>query len=86
MPIISSFFGIMILMYWREHGAPHFHARYGEHEAVIAIQTLEVLDGRLPSRALAMVLEWAFAHREELMTNWRLCEAMSRPEPISPLE
>ena len=47
-----------IYMYHREHGVPHFHALYGEHEAVIAIRGLRVLEGRLPRRALALVRAW----------------------------
>ena len=65
MPTISTFFGILIQMYWREHGPPHFHAIYGEHEAVIDIRELRVVRGRLPRRALAMVIEWALDHRDE---------------------
>ena len=57
MPTISTFFGILIQMYWREHGPPHFHAIYREHEAVIDIRELRVVRGRLPRRALAMVIE-----------------------------
>lgn len=52
----SAFFGILIRMYYDDHNPPHFHAYYGEHEAIIAIQTLEVMEGNLPKRALAMVL------------------------------
>ena len=65
MPTISTFFGILIQMYWREHGPSHFHAIYGEHEAVIDIRELRVVRGRLPRRALAMVIEWALDHRDE---------------------
>lgn len=57
MPTISVFFGVVISMYWREHGPPHFHARYGEFEALVSIETLEVIRGHVPKRALAMVLE-----------------------------
>jgi len=39
MPEICRFLGIVIAMYHREHGVPHFHAVYGEHDAVIAIKT-----------------------------------------------
>lgn len=86
MPVISVFFGIAITMYWREHGPPHFHAKYGEFEALINIQTLAVMRGALPKRALAMVLEWAVEHRVELLEDWRLCEAKAMPKPIQPLE
>lgn len=86
MPALSVFFGIVITMYWREHNPPHFHASYGETEALVSIETLEVLRGSLPRRALAMVLEWAAEHRAELMENWRLCQAFTPPQPIAPLE
>jgi len=86
MPVLSVFFGIVITMYWREHNPPHFHAAYGDDEAIISIETLEVLRGSLPRRALAMVLEWAAEHRAELIENWRLCQAFTSPEPIAPLE
>ena len=56
MPTISQFFGILIHMYIRgEHNPPHFHALYAEYEALINIQTLEVIEGILPRRPLALV-------------------------------
>jgi hypothetical protein len=67
MPTISTFFGIVIQMFWREHGPPHFHAIYGEHEAVIDIRELRVTRGALPRRALALVLEWGAEYREKLL-------------------
>jgi len=70
MPEISRFLGIIITMYFNEHNPPHFHARYGEHRAEIAIQTLSIIGGRLPPRVLGLVMEWAaFASRR---TNGRL--------------
>jgi hypothetical protein len=59
MPTISRFFGIAIRIYLDEHPPPHFHASYAEFDAAIAIDTLEVVAGRLPRRAQALVLEWA---------------------------
>ena len=58
MPTISQFFGIVIQMFWRENAPPHFHAMYGECEALIDIRTLEVIGGRLPKRALNLTIEW----------------------------
>src|SRR2546430_1192190 len=69
MPTISSFFGIVVTMYWREHEPAHFHARYGEFEAIVGIETLGVLRGTMPRRALALVLEWAAEHSDELMED-----------------
>ncbi len=86
MPTISAFFGIVIQMFWREHGPPHFHALYGEHEVVIDIRELRVARGAIPRRALAMVLEWAAEHREALMEDWDLCNELKPPKPIPPLE
>lgn len=86
MPTISVFFGIMIRMYYDEHGRPHFHAYYGKDAVVIGIETLEVLAGRLPRRALAMVLEWAQLHRETLLENWQRAEDHDPLISIEPLE
>lgn len=73
-------------MFWREHGPPHFHAIYAEHEAVVDIRELRVVRGSLPRRALALVLEWAAEHRDELMEDWELCSRLETPNPIPPLE
>jgi hypothetical protein len=74
-------------MYIRgEHNPPHFHALYAEHEALINIQTLEVIEGKLPRHTLVLVLEWANEHRTELMEDWNLCRAKQLPKAIKPLE
>jgi hypothetical protein len=70
MPRISSFYGIVIYMYFNEHNPPHFHAQYGEFKTEIAIQTLAVLIGKLPPKALGLVMEWASQHQDEIMNNW----------------
>ena len=59
MPEICRFFGIIIRMFFNDHEPPHFHAVYGEQEALIEIETLAIYRGYLPRRALALVLEWA---------------------------
>ena len=86
MPTISVFYGIVIQMFWKEHNAPHFHALYGEHEALIDVRELRVMRGSLPRRAMALVLEWAADHREELMEDWNLCNQLKHPNPIEPLK
>ncbi|HMS89422.1 MAG TPA: DUF4160 domain-containing protein [Acidimicrobiales bacterium] len=58
MPRICSFYGIVIVMYFDDHPPPHFHARYGEHEAQVAIATGDVLHGSLPRSASRLVKEW----------------------------
>jgi len=72
MPIISRFYGILIKMYFSqsEHGVPHFHAIYGEYNAVFAIDPLQMLEGDLPVRSQRLVTEWARLHQKELLDIW----------------
>ena len=72
-------------MYPREHNPPHFHAFYAEHEAVVDISTIRISEGALPSRAAALVLEWAALHQQELSRAWEQRVAGRRIEPIAPL-
>jgi hypothetical protein len=85
-PRISAFYGIVIYMYHRDHGAPHFHAVYAGQEAVISVRTLRVLEGRLPPRALTLVRTWARRHRQELARNWDLARANRSLRQIEPLD
>jgi hypothetical protein len=85
MPTISAFYGILIQMFWSDHAPPHFHALYAEHEAIVDIRTLEAIEGSLPRRAMALMLEWAQEHRAELMEDWDLCNRNQPPKKIPPL-
>lgn len=86
MPTISMFFGIIIAMYYDEHNPPHFHARYGEYKIEVAIESLSVLAGKFPPRALGLVMEWASMHRQELMEDWELARSRAELNKIAPLE
>jgi hypothetical protein len=85
MPEISRFLGIVIAMYFKEHGPPHFHVKYGGQRAAFSIDDLRLIEGKLPSRIVALVLEWAFQHREELQENWRRVERKEELQKIDPL-
>jgi Domain of unknown function (DUF4160) len=85
MPEIARFYGMVITFNWREHPPRHFHVRYAEWEATIRLDTMELDTGDLPRRALALVLEWATLHREELEENWRRAQSRQAPLPIQPL-
>ena len=85
MPELSRFFGVVIGMYYREHGEPHFHASYGDYRASIEIESSRV-HGSLPRRVERMVLEWADLHKAELAENWRRVRARLPVVPIPPLE
>jgi Domain of unknown function (DUF4160) len=85
MPELSCFLGIVIAMFYRNHGPAHFHAVYGDFEITVEIESGRV-NGEFRKRALAHVLEWKDLHRAELLQAWSLARA-SRPLPrIEPLE
>ena len=86
MPEISRFFGISIKMYFGDHMPPHFHTEYGEYRAVIDIQTLVVISGHIPPRALGMVIEWASQHRGELLDLWELAANRQPLHKLPPLD
>lgn len=86
MPEICRFFGIVIRMFFDDHGAPHFHAVYGRHTISVAIEGPAVLSGSLPPRALGMVLEWATLHHDELDENWRRMRRSEPPKKLRPLQ
>ena len=87
MPTLSMFLGILIKMNWEEigrHKLPHFHAHYGEYEAVFEF-TGEILEGKFPKRQAVFVKAWALMHEEELKANWTLAangEETFRIEPL----
>ncbi len=72
-------------MYYDDHPPPHFHAKYGEYQAQVAIATGEVLNGALPKRALSLVREWVELHQDELEEDWRRAETKQPLATIEPL-
>lgn len=85
MPTISSFFGIVIAMYFDDHEPPHFHARHAGRQAKVRIDSLEILVGNLETRDERLVLAWAELHQAELAENWRRAREGETLEPIEPL-
>jgi len=79
MPVIARFYGIAIKMYFKEHGVPHFHALYGEFNAVFDVATLEMIEGDLPIRGQRLVKEWADRYRQELLAMWNSQEFKQLP-------
>jgi len=86
MPTISSFYGILIRMFFNDHAPPHFHVQYAEYKATVDISMLVISSGDLPRRAQELVLDWAELHQEELLEDWRLCMEKQQPKPIAPLK
>lgn len=85
MPVVSRFLGIVISMYHKEHGPPHFHAAYGGYHISVEVES-EVVRGRFPPRALRLVREWATIHRAALLENWESARLQQPLEPVPPLE
>ena len=86
MPELCRFYGIVVRMYFADHAPPHFHAYYSGDEAVVGIDTLAVLQGRLPPRALGLVTEWASLHSLELLVAWERVMRQEDPGKIAPLK
>jgi hypothetical protein len=86
MPEVSRFYGIVIQIYYGDHAPRHFHAVYAGDVAKIGIDTLQVIDGSLPKRALGLVLDWASIHQEELRQAFDRAAALQPPGKIAPLE
>jgi hypothetical protein len=84
-PTISRFFGIVIAMFFDDHGPPHFHVRHADGSAKVGIDPVEVIDSTLGRRQLRLVLAWAELHQEELLENWRLARAGETLHEIEPL-
>ncbi len=75
MPVISMFYGIIVSLYYidnKQHNRPHIHAKYQEHEAVVAIPDGEVLEGGIPRNKMKLVQAWIEIHQDDLMADWEL--------------
>ena len=69
MPEVARFYGI-IKVFFGDHPPPHFHAVYGEFNALVGIESLDIIEGDLPKRAQKLVIEWASLHQKELLAMW----------------
>ena len=85
MPEISRFLGIVIAMFYRDHSPPLFHAKYGDFEITVTIET-GIVSGEFPKRALAHVIEWLELHKAELLVDWELAKERKPLKKVKPLE
>jgi len=89
MPVISMFYGIIVMMYFfdtKRHRRPHIHVRYQDNEAVVAIDDGKVLEGKIPPTKMKLVQAWIEIHREELMADWQLAVQGAPVFRIGPLK
>jgi hypothetical protein len=89
MPLISTFYGILIRMYFfdtDQHHLPHIHVQYQGEHAQFAIGTAELLAGALPRSQTRLVQAWIELHQDELMAAWSMASQGYRPGHIAPLQ
>ena len=89
MPVISMFYGIVVLMYYfdnRKHHQPHIHVQYSDEEAVISIPGGGLMEGSLRRAKLKLVQAWIEIHQDELMANWELAVNGQQVFKIDPLK
>lgn len=85
MPVLSKFYGVVVGMLFAPVLGAHFHAIYGEHELMVSISSLAIIQGEAPESVRRMVLKWARCHQNDLMVAWRRCAAGLSPQAIAPL-
>jgi acid stress-induced BolA-like protein IbaG/YrbA len=89
MPLISTFYGLIVRLYFydnEKHHLPHLHVEYAGEESSFDIQTGDMLAGKLPVAKQRLIVAWIELHREELMANWKLAVVGDKPERIAPLK
>ena len=67
-----------------EHNPPHFHAYYGEFQAIFTLDG-EMTEGSMPRKQTRLIQAWTEIHLDELKANWELAingEPIFRIEPL----
>ncbi len=88
MPVLSTFFGIIVRMYHEvggKHNLPHIHAEYSGEEIVMAFDGT-VLEGTFPKNKLKLLEAWVEIHKDDLEANWRLLSDGEQHFRIDPLK
>lgn len=88
MPVLSTFYGIIIRMYKEnggKHNMPHIHVEYSGEEMAIALDGT-VLEGEIPRGKMKLLEAWMEIHREELEANWTLLSNGEQFFRIDPLK
>lgn len=88
MPVISMFYGVIVMMYYfdnRRHHEPHIHIKYGDKEAVVSIPDGEIIEGAIRANKMKLVQAWIEIHREDLMADWELAINGQEVFKIQPL-
>ena len=54
----------------KEHPPRNVHIKYGEYTAVMELENLNIIEGKLPKKCRQLVREWAELHQQELIEMW----------------
>lgn len=84
-PTISEFHGVVIRMFHVDHPPPHPHASHGEHEAIVGLDPVAIVEGQLPAPVERRVMEWVQIHQHGLRANWDRARRLLPLERIDPL-
>ncbi len=85
MPEISRFYGIRITIYFDDHPPSHFHAEYGEHEAVFSIKNGDMINGNLPKTAKKLVSKWYVLQKDNIFKAWEQIQNDEVFDKVPPL-
>ncbi len=84
MPEICRIGRLVITMWPNDHLPPHFHVRHARGEAMVGIDPVRLIEGRLRPSDRRTIVAWARAHRVELQADWDLLRSGKRPHRIAP--
>lgn len=70
MPRVGEVLGILFYVYADDHNPPHVHAKYGEKEMLVEIETGDVLAGSLPGSKQREALAWVESNRALVSQAW----------------
>jgi len=84
MPVLSTFYGIIIHIYANDHNPPHIHARYGEYESSFTLDG-ELMNGEIPKKQRKLVEAWIALYSDEIYANWQLIQMGEPITKITPL-
>ena len=89
MPILSMFYGIIVMMYYfdnKKHHLPHIHVKYQDDEAVFSLKNGNIIEGKIPNSKRKLVEAWIEIHKDELLANWELAINGEKIFSIEPLK
>jgi len=86
MPVVATFFGIVVLMHYREHEPKHFHAEHQAREGKFDFEGSQTVGNITSRNALELIRQWASLNRGALESNWSKIKAGQPLDRIPPLE